>query len=269
MFFTATSAQTTLTPTSLSSPCPDSLILCGNTICYTPTTQICTDTNQIIQCIRVCGNQCYSPPYQACVNNVTMCNIPNNSPYYGYGYQASLAQSCNGTCYDSTSQKCNNSIIQCISNCGSKCYNPSAQQCFNGTLCSVQQSICTVKYDSWGMVYNPSSLQCYDPSNQVCINSSLCSYPSRVCNGQCLLDTHCASTMPLHVPLRIIPCTIRTGTVRLQPNRVTEPATIRRHRHVRAAVSRVLITASRNVTMHLCKDASMEHCALFRKILVP
>ncbi|CAF1689389.1 unnamed protein product, partial [Adineta ricciae] len=42
---------------------------------------------------------------------------------------------------------------------------------------------------------------------------------------------NCASTMPLHVPLRIIPRTIGTGTMHLQPNRVTEPTTIRRHRH--------------------------------------
>ncbi|CAF1687403.1 unnamed protein product, partial [Adineta ricciae] len=169
--------------------------------CYDPSNQICLNNSLCWYPSRVCNGQCLLDT-QLCVNNATTCTVANNSMYYTYGYGASLAQSCNGTCYDPPSQTCQSGSIMCIDNCFGKCYNASAQRCFNGTLCSVQQSICTVQYASWGMVYNPPSLQCYYPSNQVCLNNSLCWYPfqlNRVTEPVMTRHHKCATTASFSV----------------------------------------------------------------------
>ncbi|CAF4275730.1 unnamed protein product, partial [Rotaria sordida] len=74
---------------------------------------------------------------------------------------------CGGSvCYDPTTQFCTKlgKVVQCIGICGSQCYNPNTQQCFNGTLCSLSEQLCIVKYDSGsGYEYNPPSYQCYNP----------------------------------------------------------------------------------------------------------
>ncbi|CAF3403522.1 unnamed protein product [Rotaria sp. Silwood2] len=97
---------------------------------------------------------------------------------------------CGGTvCYDTTTQYCTESgtVIQCIAACGNQCYNSNTQQCMNGTVCSLTQRFCFVKYDYWyGNPYNPPYYQCYDPTYEACFNNTVCSYPSRSCNQRCL-----------------------------------------------------------------------------------
>ncbi|CAF3377295.1 unnamed protein product, partial [Rotaria sp. Silwood2] len=92
-------------------------------------------------------------------------------------------------CYNTTTQYCNEfgTVIQCIAACGNQCYNSNTQQCMNGTVCSLTQRFCFVKYDSWyGNSYNPPYYQCYDPTYEACFNNTVCSYPSRSCNQRCL-----------------------------------------------------------------------------------
>ncbi|UJR18351.1 hypothetical protein I4U23_005254 [Adineta vaga] len=100
---------------------------------------------------------------------------------------------CGGSiCYDPTTQSCTalGTVIQCISVCGSQCYNPSTQKCFNGTVCSLSEQLCVIKYESsFGSVYNPPLYQCYNPTSQGCFNNTLCQHPYRSCNQRCLRYT--------------------------------------------------------------------------------
>ncbi|UJR20086.1 hypothetical protein I4U23_023218 [Adineta vaga] len=96
---------------------------------------------------------------------------------------------CGGrACYDPTTQYCTEfgTIVQCIAACGNQCYNSAVQQCFNGTLCSLGQQLCSIKYDGvYGTPYGSSYPSCYDPKYQLCLNNFLCD-AARTCNGRCL-----------------------------------------------------------------------------------
>ncbi|CAF4071853.1 unnamed protein product, partial [Adineta steineri] len=96
---------------------------------------------------------------------------------------------CGGNlCYDPATQYCSalGTVIQCIAACGNQCYNPATQQCFNGTLCSVGQQLCNVKYDAaYGTPFTSSSPSCYDPNYQSCINNFLC-MTTQICTGRCM-----------------------------------------------------------------------------------
>ncbi|CAF1500081.1 unnamed protein product [Adineta steineri] len=74
---------------------------------------------------------------------------------------------------------------QCTATCENECYNPLVQQCFNGTLCSVGQQLCMLKYDAmYGRQYYLPQPTCYNPTEQACLNKTLYTYPLQVCNGQ-------------------------------------------------------------------------------------
>ncbi|CAF1510022.1 unnamed protein product, partial [Rotaria sordida] len=107
---------------------------------------------------------------------------------------------CGGSvCYDPATQFCTKlgKVVQCMRICGSQCYNPNTQQCFNGTLCSLSEQLCVVKYEVWyGYEYNPPSYRCYNPTYSACLNNSLCDYPSQSCNQRCLRDNEvCINNM--------------------------------------------------------------------------
>lgn len=94
-----------------------------------------------------------------------------------------------GICYDPTIQYCTElgTIVQCAGICGNQCYNPNTQQCFNGTVCSLNEQLCIVEYDSSnGYTYNSPYYWCYDPLYEVSFNNSLCQHPYRSCNERCL-----------------------------------------------------------------------------------
>ena len=240
-----------------SSVCSHGQSLCGESLCYDPTTQYCNELGRIISCNDTCGSlcydpsiqrcfneticyidqelctikydlygneyttpiyQCYNPSYEACfnnylcdyptrschqqcllnkqvcVNNITICNVTTDY----YNYEPNQIKLCNSSCYDSSIQQCINNSVECIDICGSQCYNASAKQCLNGTICHFGEELCVVKYDLYGYEHPLPVYSCYNSSIQACLNNSLCNYPSRSCNGQCLLYNQvCANNITI------------------------------------------------------------------------
>ncbi|CAF3763567.1 unnamed protein product [Adineta steineri] len=71
-FFAISNAQSNLTALTSIKSCPSSQSLCGETICYDPAIQNCTELDKNVQCIGICGNQCYNPNTHKCFNG-TLC----------------------------------------------------------------------------------------------------------------------------------------------------------------------------------------------------
>ncbi|CAF1424508.1 unnamed protein product [Adineta steineri] len=67
-FFAISNAQSNLTALTSIKICPSSQSLCGESICYDPAIQNCTELDKIVQCIGICGNQCYNPNTHQCFN---------------------------------------------------------------------------------------------------------------------------------------------------------------------------------------------------------
>ncbi|UJR13234.1 hypothetical protein I4U23_000256 [Adineta vaga] len=91
-------------------------------------------------------------------------------------------------CYDPATQHCTSagSVIVCINaTCGDQCYSVANQVCLNGTLCSLGQDLCEVKYDSYGSILTKPQWQCYSPQSKKCLNHTLCSRDQE-CNQQCM-----------------------------------------------------------------------------------
>ena len=144
--------------------------------CYDPSSEICLNNTICDYPSRACNQQCLGYR-QVCVNNSTICDVPN---WYDE-YEPDQIKLCNGKCYDSKIQRCAGNSIRCIGGtCSDQCYN-SSQQCLNGTICDRNEQVCDLKYGS-------NRYQCYKSSTQVCLNNILCDYPSRLCNQQCLTD---------------------------------------------------------------------------------
>ncbi|UJR17725.1 hypothetical protein I4U23_004623 [Adineta vaga] len=184
-FFAAPNARRNLTAPSSYKSCPGKQLLCGKNICYDPAAQSCTELDKTVECMNVCGDQCYNPRFEQCFNS-TLCQ--SSLACNQQCLQNNQLCSCNDLCYDSTTEQCINGTIQCINDCAGACYNSSSRQCLNGTLCKLSEQFCKVvcnrqsQYD-----YTSRYIQCYDPSYQLCFNNTLCD-TFRVCNQQCLPD---------------------------------------------------------------------------------
>ena len=95
-------------------------------------------------------------------------------------------QLCNDVCYDSATQKCINSTVQCTDVCENRCYNSATQECFHGTVCPLGQQLCLIKrYSLNRHKYNSLSPRCYNPRYEACFDNSVCDR-SQACNQQCL-----------------------------------------------------------------------------------
>ena len=189
-------------PQSQPISCTSSQLLCGGSMCYDPITQYCTESGMIVECIDVCGNQCYNPSTHQCFNetvcesNEQLCMVKYNSdhgyeqnpPYYqcynpmNYAcFNNSFCQypsrSCNQQCirYD---EICVNNMTICnvtdqyynyqdgqIQLCDGECYDSAIEQCTNDTIRCID--------DCSGVCYNSSSHQCFNET--VCeLNEQLC-----------------------------------------------------------------------------------------------
>eukprot|EP01132_Coremiostelium_polycephalum_P008081 gene8081-9943_t len=151
--------------------CPSGQYQCGNT-CYNPSNQKCINmgSGSYLICASneyQCGNQCYNPSTQKCINLVGTS---------GYLICGSNEYNCGNQCYNPSTQKCINlggtsGYLICNSTqyqCGNTCYEPATQKCINlgGTsgylICGSNE-------------YNCGN-QCYNPNTQKCISSSSGSY---------------------------------------------------------------------------------------------
>lgn len=180
--------------------------------CYDPSQLNCYN-NSLCYAAQVCGAQCLTEQYSACVNNETIC-----STYFSFGdpsdvsicgpekqcYYKSLSvclngatichrpntQLCDTKCFNSDIEVCIDGNVQCANSCNGICYSKS-QYCYNNTkICNNEESVCDVKktsYFSWHSV----GLHCYDPTQQSCLNGTLC-YNEHLCGSQCLVDSNSA-----------------------------------------------------------------------------
>ncbi|CAF0924512.1 unnamed protein product [Adineta ricciae] len=188
--------------------CPGTQRLCGNEFCYDPATQYCPKSDSIVMCINTCGQECYDPDWQSCINGI-LCDIDEDVCEVKYDsdngnlivptrvqcYKPRLQMCLNHTlCYDKD-RVCNNQCILrtssyqiCANNGVTLCnvprhytsYQPNQIQACNG---SCYDTIIELKHcvnGSLQCIYNCSD-RCYDPRTQVCVNGTVCSLGQEVC----------------------------------------------------------------------------------------
>ena len=176
--------------------------------CYNSSIQACLNNSLCNYPSRSCNGQCllYN---QVCANNITICQVTNSYSYY----EPDQIKLCNGICYDSIVERCDDGHIECINDCCGTCYNPSLKQCLNGSVCNIGEELCVVKYNSWdGDKYNFPQFQCYNPFYQVCMNNSLC-YSDRICRQQCLRSNQiCVNNITI--------CNVTTDYYNYEPNQI-------------------------------------------------
>ena len=198
-------------PTSATTiTCPANQKLCGNSLCYDPTTQFCSETGSVLTCINACGKQCYDSANQICMNG-TVCSI--GSELCEVKYDINSGNSIEPpvlNCYDLQSQIClNHTVCSKYRVCNGQCilgtYSYQYQMCANDhvTLCNVSQPYHSYKpnqiqvcngscYDTGypplkhcvnGTVQCISNCSgaCYNPSTHTCINGTVCSFNENVC----------------------------------------------------------------------------------------
>ena len=168
-----------------SSVCSHGQSLCGESLCYDPTTQYCNELGRIISCNDTCGSLCYDPSIQRCFNE-TICYIDQELctikyDLYGNEYTTPIYQ-----CYNPSYEACFNNYL---------CDYPTRschQQCLlNKQVCVNNITICNVTTDYYN--YEPNQIKlcngvCYDSVIEQCTNDSIRCISGN-CSGLCYDST--------------------------------------------------------------------------------
>ena len=178
--------------------------------CYNSSQLNCIN-NTLCQDRYLCGTQCMTNYYTACVNNQTLC-----PGFYYYNRNVNLCGSkqqcydnrtsvcvnrttacpkshsrlCGEECWNPEEANCVNGTIQCINSCNGTCYSNS-QFCYNNTkICNNNESVCVVKGYNY-LWRSPRGANCYNSSQLNCINNTLCQ-DRYLCGTQCMTNYYTA-----------------------------------------------------------------------------